>query len=161
MKKLLVVLTLFSLSCGPLASPYSGPLNYEIMNPEVVDINLVDQYVRRAVGDFAAIEYLDETVFEETKVLFDYHNSDPWLCKEYDSQTCIVVGSHGHYIAEIDLNGYKYSHTYHEYMHFLLHSHGVADFGGTAHHKWMRKHNVCQNWEKIGGTHCSDVPFKL
>lgn len=158
MRKLVMFLSVISVfSCGPSNHQFTGPTNYEIFETDL-DQRKIDAYIRSAIGDFSSIHDLDESIFEKYTVYIDYHEKDPWLCKEYDTGTCIRPGSNNTFYIEVNTTYTPYSATYHEYLHFLLYAHGMND---SEHHEWMRTHGICQNRQSIVDTHCADTPIKI
>lgn len=150
---LVFIISIFS--CGLSADQYNGVVNYTLINHDTLDINKIDRYIRIAIEDFSSIENLNEEVFVNNTVTIEYHKNNAWLCRAFESQTCMVYDTKQYYI-EINTDDTPYSKTYHEWMHFLLTSHNIGE-----QHEWMRSNKLCQKWERIGGTYCKDVPFKL
>lgn len=154
MKKYALILFLFLFACSSRII-YGGDVNYTILDNsdlELVSEKEIDYQIRDAIQDFKEIQnYLDFKEIQNYEIIIDFHDNDPYLCKEFESGTCITFAK-DHVFMEINLD-YPYANTYHETMHYLLYIH---NYHGN-HHEWMKENGVCNNFGKTFYHFCADI----
>jgi hypothetical protein len=152
MKWILVCGFIFSIACGS-NTRYEGELDIKIIGPHEFDSGRVEEQTREALGDILHFTGFDMTAIENSNIIFDFHDNEPWLCKEIKSGSC-TIESHPAYYAEINFHkGHKkaYSFVYHEAAHYALWLSGMEV---KHHHLWLKRHSLCKDRSVAVGTHC-------